>query len=133
MENTNGFNTSHKHKRITLGFILLCVGGLLLLKQLAFFTMPFWLFSWPTALIVIGLAHGIRHNFRRPASFIMIALGALFLTNLITGFSFIPFWPVILILLGLRFILFGESEWHRQRRAMRQQWCRQMYNQPNSL
>jgi predicted membrane protein len=65
---------------------------------------PDWMFSWPMILILIGLFIGIGDGFKNPASYILLALGGLFLIEPYINlprrlYEFI--WPVILIAVGL--------------------------------
>lgn len=93
--------------KVLAGVILLVVGGILLVRQFDFFFFPNWLFSWPLAMIVIGLYMGTRHNFRKPIWFILVVIGVLnFLDDVFPRFDWgdITF-PVILISFGLWIIL----------------------------
>jgi Domain of unknown function (DUF5668) len=92
--------------RRVAGLILTGVGAALLLRNAGLLT-PYWLFSWPLLLIVIGLVSGIRHNFRNKTWIILMGTGGFFLLN-----SFIPglrlaayFWPAVIIALGIVFMV----------------------------
>ena len=91
--------------RIVAGLIFIGVAAALLLRN-AGLLMPFWLFSWPLLVILIGLVNGIKHNFRNRTWIILMGIGGFYLLN-----SFIPglrlaayFWPAIIIALGVIFI-----------------------------
>ena len=71
-----------KNGRVWAGLFLLGIGAVLLLKQLGYF-FPNWLFSWPVILIVIGLFTGLKHGFRGPAWIILIAIGGIFLADIV--------------------------------------------------
>lgn len=95
-----------KSGKVWVGFILLVIGIVLLINTLGFF-MPDWIISWPMLILVIGLTIGLRHNFRHPASVILILIGGVFLLErIIPGLSFRNFiWPVAIIILGLYLIV----------------------------
>lgn len=87
---------------IITGAVILGIGLFWLLNELGV-DMPYWLFSWETLLIGIGIILGIDNKFRNPASYILIAIGAIFL---IDDWVDIPvnvmeyFWPALLIIIG---------------------------------
>ncbi len=101
------------------GFILLLIGGGLLLRQMNL-AIPDWIFSWKTLLIAIGIFIGIGSNFQRPAWFILILIGGIFLIeDLVPGLQWHHYaWPLVLILLGI-FMIFRPGR-HRWRNW--QQW-----------
>jgi predicted membrane protein len=92
--------------RMLAGLILVGVGAALLLRNTGF-PMPYWLFSWPVILILVGIYSGVKHNFRNSSWMVMIAVGTFFLIDrIIPGLSLAPyFWPVLIIALGVIFIL----------------------------
>lgn len=105
MENNSNFN-NRENGRIVGGLILVAVGAVLLLRNIGFL-FPNWLFSWPMILILIGIYSGFKHQFRNNSSIILIAIGGFFLFD-----RFIPeiglqpyFWPVLIIVIGIIFIL----------------------------
>ena len=100
-------NKKSNGKKIIGGAILL-VGIVLLAKQFGIW-FPSWLLSWPVLLIVIGLANGLKYQFRNSSWLIITGIGVLFLLEKINpDLSFAKFWPVILIAVGLWF-LFGRK------------------------
>jgi predicted membrane protein len=88
------------------GFFLLVAGGLLLAREIGY-DIPYWVFSWKTFLIALGLGIGIKHRFRKAFWLIPFLIGVANLTaELYGGFidkAFIL--PVVLICVGL-FLLF---------------------------
>ncbi len=92
--------------RIWAGLILLA-GGFLLLAYKMGAPIPYWIFTWPVLLIVIGLFTGIKSRFRNPGSLILIFIGGVFLADQsIPGVDFHNYIvPAILIGIGLAFIL----------------------------
>ncbi len=94
-------------KAVFTGAIILILGVVWLLRKMDVF-MPDWIISWQMLLIVIGIGSGLSNGFTRPASWILIGLGVIFLIN---DIYFIPFhireyfWPILLIIIGLVVIL----------------------------
>jgi hypothetical protein len=112
-----------KHSnRFTVGVILLIVGVIYLLNELTAYTLPYWLFSWPMWMIVAGVITGTRNNFRKPWSIMLIVIGSIFLVNMILGFHYILFWPLMLIVIGVRMVFFKDSHWCNGRWERRNEW-----------
>ena len=87
--------------KLLTGLIVIIVGALLLFRNLDFldFTIPNFIFSWQTILIIIGSILIISAK-NKSAGLVLITVGVLCL---------IPeYWPIALILLGL-FIIFRKS------------------------
>ncbi len=106
----NSFDGKRRPKgRIFAGLILVMVGAALLLRNTGF-PLPYWLFSWPVLLILIGIYSGVKHNFRNNAWIILIAIGSFFLLDrYFLDFSLAPyFWPVAIIAMGILFIVRPE-------------------------
>ncbi|MBM3401854.1 MAG: hypothetical protein FJY21_06000 [Bacteroidetes bacterium] len=74
-------SSKQKSGKALVGFVLLTLGFILLLRTLDIFFIPSWIFSWPIFLILIGIFVGSRQGYNRPSAFIPIAIGAIFLTN----------------------------------------------------
>jgi hypothetical protein len=121
-QNIDHNNNPRANKRLTLGIILLAIGSIYLISQLAGFILPHWLFSWPMWLIIIGVALGAKNNYRHPGAFVLIILGILCLVNVIAGYHLIIFWPLVLIAFGIRLVFFRDSHWCRSRWERRNQW-----------
>jgi hypothetical protein len=67
--------TAHsKNKSVYTGIVILVIGLIWLLRRMGVY-LPYWIFSWETLLIAIGLIIGIDNKFRNPASYILIAIG----------------------------------------------------------
>ena len=109
-------NTQHHKNRssrkVWFGLALLVIGFIILLRNLNFF-VPHWLVSWPMILIIIGVANGMSKGFQRPSSFVLILLGAVFLsTRIIPDLDLHHILiPVLFIALGLYFII-GKRKTH---------------------
>jgi len=96
------------------GVLLLLIGVAALLKAMLF-PIPFWVYTWPMLLIVIGFFMGIRHNFRGGFWFVLIFVGGIFLAEEIyPGFMMRQYlWPLALIVIGLFFIFRPRRRnWH---------------------
>jgi predicted membrane protein len=94
------------------------VGAMLLIRQLDFFFVPNWLFSWPMLLIGLGLYIGAKSNFHKPSSFVLIALGTLFLIGDNIDNSGRIVFPLGIIAFGLWMILrrhhhFDKEHWKK--------------------
>lgn len=111
-------NTQHRPTRYSsnagrmwAGIIIVCIGTILLAGKLGLdWLFPDWLFNWgnmwPSILIAVGLIIGGNSNFRNPASYILLGIGAFFLLRNLTGFSIGPIlWPAIIIGIGLWLLL----------------------------
>lgn len=105
-ESGPGFRGRNRHNQYLTGLVLILIGAALLVDRIGV-PLPYWLFTWPMLLIVIGLYSGIKHSFRNSAWIILIAIGSFFLVD-----DFIPelrlqplFWPVVIIGLGVLFII----------------------------
>lgn len=103
----NNFSDKRKDEgRIIGGLILVGVGAALLLRNTGF-PLPYWLFSWPMILILIGIYSGVKHNFSNSSWMVLIAVGGFFLIDrIIPDLSLAPyFWPLLIIALGVIFII----------------------------
>jgi predicted membrane protein len=100
-------STNKKSGKTVIGFILLALGCILLLRTLDLYFLPGYLFSWPMWLIVIGLYIGARKGYQKPAPFILILLGFVFLSHrILPDWDISRFvWPLAIIGFGLWIIL----------------------------
>ena len=112
--------------RAIAGLLLVGVGAALLLRNMDFPFFPYWLFTWPMILVLVGIYTGVKHNFRNNSWIILIGLGAFFLVDdIFPGISVRPFfWPIIIILIGIVFILRprSSSRWRDYRRDYRRDY-----------
>lgn len=109
MENTEIQNKQPKNGKRAVGAAILVIGLALLAKQLGA-QFPSWVFTWPMLLIVIGIASGVKHQFKNSSWLILILIGGVFLIErIIPELSVAKFtWPVILIGVGI-FFIFGRG------------------------
>jgi hypothetical protein len=122
MSNDIQYNERRSKNRSLAGIILIAAGALYLLNQFSFFFLPYWLFTWPMILIVIGLASGIRHNFQRPRAYFMMLIGGIFLLNYIPGIHIFYIWPLLMIAVGLRMLFVKDHRWYDGRWDRRHDW-----------
>lgn len=99
--------SNNKSGKALVGLILLGIGCILLLRTLDIYFIPSWLFSWPVFMIIIGCFIGSRQGFNRPAAFIPIIIGVIFLSNRIIPDMNLNrfFWPFLIIAFGIWMIL----------------------------
>lgn len=108
---TTEVKNKRSSKAIYTGIVIIGLGVLWLLSKMGII-YPGWLLSWEMILIVIGAGIGIDNGFRKPASWVLIAIGAFFL---IEDLNFIPwdlreyFWPILVIAIGLVIALRPKS------------------------
>jgi predicted membrane protein len=100
-------NSNHKSGKVLVGMIFLVIGSFLLLRSLDILFLPRWIFSWPVILIITGAFIGMRNGFQRPAPYILILMGSVFLVHrVLPGWEFDRFlWPSLIIGAGLWMIL----------------------------
>ena len=107
-------STSVRHKngsydsRTFLGIIFVVVGAVLIARNFGWLDSELsgYLISWQMLLIVIGLFNLIRKSYT--ASIFLISIGLFFLIDFPDNFRE-NFWPAIIILVGVTFIL----QWRR--------------------
>lgn len=119
MDNNIQPQQPQNRSRVIVGVALLGFGCILLLKQLDVFLIPDDVELWPLWLIFAGLLIGARGRFHKPSSFILIALGCIFLvTNNISGSEHV-IWPLGIIAFGLWIIArkrapYDKNYWEKE-------------------
>lgn len=100
------FEKIQQRGRIWGGLILLAVGGALLAKTMGVL-LPLWLFKWPMILILIGIYHLGKNGFQRPGGLIPVAIGAVFLIDIIfPGQEYRKFLiPILIMVIGAFMII----------------------------
>jgi len=107
--------SSHVEKRVLAGIILLTAGIVLLMKfyNIFPFQMPYYLFSWKTLLIVLGLVFLITDR-NKSTGFILLFIGSVFLAGDIFDLSVRDLFrlgiPIALIIAGL-FLVFRRQSY----------------------
>jgi predicted membrane protein len=98
-------NTNNHSSRMWSGLILLIIGCVFFLRNFGI-TMPHWVFSWHTILVVIGLAIGAKRNFQGNGWLIMVLIGGYFTLQDIADISFSRYgFAIALVAAGLFLIL----------------------------
>jgi predicted membrane protein len=99
---------SKKRENISGGLILLAIGGFLLARQVGA-ELPFWLFTWPMILIIVGLFVGVKTQFRDFGWLVVVGIGVFFLIDKtqvdVSIRKFI--WPGVIIGAGLLILFSG--------------------------
>ncbi|MBS1528446.1 MAG: hypothetical protein JST19_22555 [Bacteroidetes bacterium] len=110
-------NKPRNNGKVLVGMILLFIGGILLLRQFAYFDIPGWIWGAGTWLMIIGLWSGARHNFRNSTWIILFLIGAAIMAN-----DAIPelhignlIWPAAIIGIGIWIILRRNHAWDKGR------------------
>lgn len=98
-------NTNNHSSRMWSGLILLIIGCIFFLRNFGI-SVPHWVFSWHTILIVIGVAVGAKRNFNGNGWLIMVLIGGYFTLQDIADLNFSKYgFALILVGLGLFLIL----------------------------
>jgi hypothetical protein len=140
-ENTTSYNKNAEQPehfrgpgrsgRIFGGLIVVAVGTLLLARQTGL-NIPYWVLSWEMLLIAMGVFVGVKHNFRGPVWFILIAVGSVFLLDdVMPGLVIKDFvWPIVIIGVGLLIMI--RPNRHRHDRPWRRWDDKNYSNEPQS-
>src|ERR1051325_4495244 len=96
------WEADHRRGKVVGGIFIVIAGALFLGRALGA-DLPYWLFSWKTMLIAIGLFIGFKHRFRRWGWLFPIVIGSAFLAaDVFPDVIQKPIlWPVIIIAAGL--------------------------------
>ena len=90
------------------GLIVVGVGVVLLLKQMNTVIFPYWLFTWPFFLIVLGFYLGVRRQFRGWGGWVILMLvgGAFLVRDYFPQYEISDYiWPIGIIIVGLFLML----------------------------
>lgn len=105
------------NKNMWSGLILLAVGAVLLLNTLGV-DLPYWLISWQTGLIVIGLAIGFATRFKDFSWLVVTGVGTFFLLSKlfpdVQVYRFIL--PAVFIVVGLIVLYGARGNWFSSKR-----------------
>ncbi|TVP51592.1 MAG: hypothetical protein EA341_05010 [Mongoliibacter sp.] len=105
-------NFPAKNNDITVGVILVLVGGVILLRTLGIW-FPSWVTTWPMILIAIGAVISIKSNFKSGFGMFLIIFGsvAFAVKNFNLPFNIFPYMiPIGLIILGIYLIIKRKSD-----------------------
>lgn len=104
IKNKERFGGAGRPRKIA-GLVLIGAGILLLSYKLGA-PLPYWLFTWPMILLVIGLVISIKSNFTNPGGYIMLLIGSFFLLDkAYPGMDLNNYIvPVVLIGLGILYV-----------------------------
>lgn len=113
------WEAEHKRGKVLGGIFVVIVGALFLGRELGA-EIPYWVFSWKTLLIGIGLFIGLKHRFRKWGWIFPVIVGATFLSvDLFPTLTIKPLlWPILIIIFGLIMIFkprrkFRHHHWKR--------------------
>ena len=102
METLNDIKTK---RYFVVGVLLLAFGIIAMIENMGLY-LPFWVVSWQTILLAVGLLIGFRKNFKAGGWIIMVFIGALFTLDSIVTISLSIYMPaLILIGVGLYLLL----------------------------
>lgn len=92
--------------RVMIGLVIIAAAVLILMRNLGF-PFPWYFFTWPMILIVVGIVQGIKDRFANNNWWIITLAGAFFLVMKISPeLRFNDFfWPVVLGAIGLSVLL----------------------------
>jgi predicted membrane protein len=97
-----------KSNRALTGIVFILIGVALLLRNFDFFPeIPRYILSWTSIFILLALANLLSGN--RKAALILILTWAFFFINIHTTYNIWDYWPVVLVLIGLSFLLRSNS------------------------
>ncbi len=105
-------NFPAKNNDITVGLILVIVGGIILLRKMGIW-FPSWVITWPMIIIAIGAVISFKSNFKSGLGMFMIIFGsvAFVVKNFDLPFNVFPYLvPVGLISLGIYLIIKRNSD-----------------------
>jgi len=120
----NEENRPYRLRRsIWAGVFVVLIGIVLLLKQQGII-FPYWLFTWPVLLIVLGVYIGLKHSFRGGAWLALILVGTAFLMDdVMPGLSIGNYiWPLAIICVGLLLIFRPRSRGPFGHRCRGRRW-----------
>jgi len=108
-----------KDRKIGLGITLIVAGTILLLYKLHVIFLPWYIFTWPSLLILIGFILIVTKE-KWEGGVILMTIGGAFLLPKIFHLSIREiwtFWPVLLIILGVTILVrhFDENSKNKQK------------------
>lgn len=130
----------HQRGKVMGGLLIVAIGALFLARELGA-PLPFWILSWKTLLIALGIVSAVKHRFLHPGWIILVGVGVIFLvSDLYPEMNIKPImWPILLMLVGLFIMLkprkkhynFSYNRWHKKYRQQHEHW--QQYQQRGQM
>jgi len=112
-------DTQRKNSRAILGVILVAVGLLMIAGTMRWipFEIRSWLFSWQTIVLTIGAILLLTKENKGPGIILIIIGGFFLVVDTVDNAYYLHrlFWPSMIILIGLVFIIRGNRPHHRER------------------
>ncbi|HKG08200.1 MAG TPA: hypothetical protein VKB19_17170 [Pedobacter sp.] len=103
-------NNNRKKHHLGLGILFLVLGSLFLLNTIGFI-IPFWILSWHTVLLALGLWFGYRKNFKAGGWVVMVLVGGIFTLKDVIFFDISGYTTAMLFIgMGLYLILKPKKE-----------------------
>ena len=91
-------------KKSAIGLLLVLIGCVFLIDNLGWIDgLTRYIFTWPTILIVIGI--GLLASGKFKPALVLFLVGGFFWVNRYYHYDMSTYWPVILIVVGIFFIL----------------------------
>ncbi len=111
METFNN-NNRQQNRHMVVGIFLLVVGAVFMMKSIGFM-IPFWVLSWHTILLTIGILIGFRKNFIAGGWVILVLVGGIFTLKEVLFFDISGYTTAMLFMgLGLYMIFKPKKELH---------------------
>ena len=114
------YEEDHKRGKVIGGILIVIAGSLLLARELGA-ELPYWVFTWKTFLIALGIFIGIKHKFRNMSWLVLVLIGGAYLvSDVYPEMTFKHLlWPLLLIVAGLFVIFKPRRRFHRHRNRFR--------------
>jgi len=101
-----------QNRRLGLGIFLLVVGSVFLMKSIGLL-IPFWVLSWHTIVLALGLWLGLRKNFRAGGWVLMVLVGGIFTLRDLVSFDMSGYTTAMLFIgMGMYLILKPKKHLH---------------------
>ncbi|MEJ7558234.1 MAG: hypothetical protein WKF66_07995 [Pedobacter sp.] len=96
------------NRNFNIGVLFIIIGAIFIAKNLGLL-IPFWILSWKSFLLIMGLLIGYNKNFKPGGWIVMVFMGFLLTLKTIVPFSLGQFaLPLILIGLGI-YVIFKPN------------------------
>lgn len=97
------------NRNLSIGILFIAIGAIFIAKNLGLL-VPFWILSWKSFLLVMGLLIGYNKNFKPGGWIVMVIIGAMLTLKSIVPFAFGQFaLPMVMIGLGL-YVIFKPKD-----------------------